>query len=170
MSIVRTKDLLENFDRKLIAGRDGVHREIIKSDISRPGLEMTGYFKFYPKERLQLIGRTEMAYFVALSAAEQIDRIESLCTDITPGIVISRNMDIPEVMIKVANETGVPILQSKHKTTRVISRLTSYLEAKFAPFTAIHGVLVDIYGVGVLIRGQSGIGKSERSEESRVGK
>ncbi len=165
MSTVRTKDLLENFDLNLVAGQEGVHREIITSDISRPGLEMTGYFNFYPKERLQMIGRTEMAYFLSLSEAEQRQRMENLCTDITPGIVISRNMDIPQIMIDVANEAGVPILQSPHKTTRVISRLTSYLEAKFAPFTAIHGVLVDIYGVGVLIRGKSGIGKSETALE-----
>lgn len=165
MSTVRTKDLLENFDLNLVAGQEGVHREIITSDISRPGLEITGYFNFYPKERLQMIGRTEMAYFLSLSEAEQRQRMENLCTDITPGIVISRNMDIPQIMIDVANEAGVPILQSPHKTTRVISRLTSYLEAKFAPFTAIHGVLVDIYGVGVLIRGKSGIGKSETALE-----
>lgn len=165
MSTVRTKDLLENFDLNLVAGQEGVHREIITSDISRPGLEMTGYFNFYPKERLQMIGRTEMAYFLSLSEDEQRQRMENLCTDITPGIVISRNMDIPQIMIDVANEAGVPILQSPHKTTRVISRLTSYLEAKFAPFTAIHGVLVDIYGVGVLIRGKSGIGKSETALE-----
>lgn len=165
MSTVRTKDLLENFDLNLVAGQEGVHREIITSDVSRPGLEMTGYFNFYPKERLQMIGRTEMAYFLSLSEAEQRQRMENLCTDITPGIVISRNMDIPQIMIDVANEAGVPILQSPHKTTRVISRLTSYLEAKFAPFTAIHGVLVDIYGVGVLIRGKSGIGKSETALE-----
>lgn len=165
MSTVRTKDLLENFDLNLVAGQEGVHREIITSDVSRPGLEMTGYFNFYPKERLQMIGRTEMAYFLSLSEDEQRQRMENLCTDITPGIVISRNMDIPQIMIDVANEAGVPILQSPHKTTRVISRLTSYLEAKFAPFTAIHGVLVDIYGVGVLIRGKSGIGKSETALE-----
>src|SRR5699024_9162472 len=144
MAIVRTKDLLENFDLKLITGKDGINREIIKSDIARPALEMTGYFKFFPKERIQLIGRTEMAYFLALNEEEQMQRMTSLCTDITPGIIISREMDIPKVMIEQANEAGVPILQSPHKTTNVISKLTSYLEAKFAPFTAIHGVLVDI--------------------------
>lgn len=165
MAIVRTKDLLENFDLKLIAGKDGINREIIKSDISRPALEMTGYFKYFPKERIQLIGRTEMAYFLSLSEEEQIQRMVSLCTDVTPGIIISREMEIPKIMIEKADEAGVPILQSPHKTTNVISKLTSFLEAKFAPFTAIHGVLVDIYGVGVLIRGKSGIGKSETALE-----
>ncbi|WP_106496692.1 HPr(Ser) kinase/phosphatase [Lentibacillus sp. Marseille-P4043] len=165
MEKVRTKDLLANFNLTLVAGEDGIHREITTSDISRPGIEMTGYFKYYPKERLQLIGKTEMAYFLDLTDEQKRDRVEKLCTDITPGIVVSRGMDIPEVLIDAANESGVPILHSPRKTTRVISRLTNYLEAKFAPFTAIHGVLVDIYGVGVLITGQSGVGKSETALE-----
>ncbi|AVQ99846.1 HPr kinase/phosphorylase [Oceanobacillus iheyensis] len=165
MSTVRTKDLLEHFNLELVAGKDGIHREITTSDISRPGIEMTGYFKYYPKERLQLIGKTEMAYFMELSDADKRDRAINLCTDITPGIVISRGMDIPEALIEAANDSGVPILHSPRKTTRVISRLTNYLETKFAPFTAIHGVLVDIYGVGVLITGQSGVGKSETALE-----
>src|SRR4029079_11864301 len=79
--------------------------------------------------------------------------------------VVSRGMDIPEILIEVANEAGVPILRSPRKTTRVLSRLTNYLEGKFAPTTSMHGVLVDIYGVGVLITGQSGVGKSETALE-----
>src|SRR5690606_34559917 len=108
----------ENFNLKLVAGEEGIHREITTSDISRPGIEMTGYFKYYPKERLQLIGRTEMTYFLDLSPEEQLDRMRELCTDITPGIVISRGMAIPQVMIDAANNSGVPILHSPRKTTR----------------------------------------------------
>lgn len=162
---VRTKDLLENFNLTLVAGADGINREIITSDISRPGIEMTGYFNYYPKERLQLIGRTEMAYFLDLDKEAQRDRAEKLCSGITPGIVFSRGMDIPGVFIEAANQASVPLLRSPRKTTRVISRLTNYLEEKFAPTTSIHGVLVDIYGVGVLIIGQSGVGKSETALE-----
>ncbi|MBP2078933.1 HPr(Ser) kinase/phosphatase [Oceanobacillus polygoni] len=164
-AIVRTSDLLDNFNLTLVAGEDGINREIITSDISRPGIEMTGYFRYYPKERLQLIGKTEMTYFLELTDEEKRNRAENLCTDITPGIVVTRGMTVPQVLIEEANKAGVPILHSPRKTTRVISRLTNYLEEKFAPSTAIHGVLIDIYGVGVLIIGQSGVGKSETALE-----
>ena len=111
-SIVRTKDLLDNFTLTLVAGKEGLHREIITSDISRPGMEMTGYFKYYPRERLQLIGKTEMVYFLELSDEEKRDRAEKLCTDVTPGIIVSRGMDIPDILIEAANDAGVPILKS----------------------------------------------------------
>src|SRR5690625_4378109 len=165
MKTVRTKDLIDQFKLTVIAGEDGIHREINSDDISRPGFEMTGFFEYYPKERIQIIGKTEMNYFLNLSWQEQKDRIERLCTDITPGIIITNGMEVPELFIEIANETGVPIIVSPRPTNRVIVRITNYLGAIFAPSTAVHGVLVDIYGVGVLIMGQSGVGKSETALE-----
>ena len=87
MRVVRTKDLLDNFNLTLVAGADGIHREITSNDISRPAFEMTGFFEYYPKERIQIIGKTEMNYFLNLSEEDQQDRAERLCTDVTPGIV-----------------------------------------------------------------------------------
>lgn len=165
MPVVRTKDLLDNFDLTLVAGKDGIHREITANDISRPGIEMTGYFEYYKKERIQIIGKTEMGYFLNLSKKEQQDRVNKLCTDITPGIIVTNWLEIPDILIKAANEAAVPIMRSPRHTTRVIVRITNFLGAKFAPSTAVHGVLVDIYGVGVLIMGQSGVGKSETALE-----
>src|SRR5699024_10822096 len=165
MQVVRTQDLLDNFNLTLVAGDDGIHREISSNDISRPGFEMTGFFEYYHKERIQIIGKTEMNYFLNLTEAEQYDRANRLCTDITPGLVITNWMDIPQILLDAANEAGVPILKSPRTTNRVVVRITNYLGSKFAPSTAVHGVPVDIYGVGVLIMGQSGVGKSEAALE-----
>src|SRR5699024_1246265 len=165
MKVVRTKDLLELFNLTLIGGEDGIHRKITSSDISRPGIEMTGYFEYYKQQRIQNLGKTEMAYFLNLSEEEQLDRAKRLCTDVTPGIIITNNMEVPDVILEEGIKAAVPIIKSPRNTTRVIVRITNYLGSKFAPTTAVHGVLVDIYGVGVLIMGQSGVGKSEAALE-----
>ncbi len=162
---VRTKDIVEKFDLELAGGEEGLHRPIITSDISRPGLEMAGYFNYYPAERIQLLGKTELSFLELLDEQERKRRIEALCTDITPGIIISRDLEIPPELVTASERFSVPVMRSSMKTTRFSSRLTNYLESKLAPTTAIHGVLVDIYGVGVLITGKSGVGKSETALE-----
>ncbi|MED4071309.1 HPr(Ser) kinase/phosphatase [Priestia endophytica] len=165
MAKVRTKDIIEKFNLELISGEEGVNRPITVSDISRPGIEMTGYFTYYPAERLQLLGKTELSFFNQLDADQKQIRMEKLCTDITPAIVVSREMEVPQELIEASERESVPVLRSDMKTTRLSSRLTNYLESKLAPTTAVHGVLVDIYGVGVLIIGKSGVGKSETALE-----
>jgi HPr kinase/phosphorylase len=162
---VRTKDILEKFNLELVSGEEGLHRPITTSDISRPGLEMAGYFNYYPSERIQILGMTELSFLELLSNKEREMRMEELCTDITPGIIISRGLDIPEELVTASEKHSVPVLRSPMKTTRFSSRLTNFLESKLAPTTAIHGVLVDIYGIGVLITGKSGVGKSETALE-----
>ncbi|AGX06192.1 MULTISPECIES: HPr(Ser) kinase/phosphatase [Bacillaceae] len=165
MAKVRTKDIIEKFNLELISGEEGISRPITTSDISRPGLEMAGFFDYYPAERIQLIGKTEMSFAEKLSDADRQNRMESLCTDITPGIIITRDMEVPEGLIEASEREAVPVMRSKQKTTRFSGLLTNFLESKLAPTTAVHGVLVDIYGVGVLITGKSGVGKSETALE-----
>ncbi|BAM46816.1 HPr(Ser) kinase/phosphatase [Amphibacillus xylanus] len=165
MSKVQTKHLIKQFNLKILAGEKGLDREFIMSDISRPGIELTGYFRYYPKARLQVLGKTEISYLNELSKEDRIDRAKRLCTKVTPCIVITRGLEAPQELIDQCNEADVPLLSSPYKTTRVVSRLTNFLEAEFAPFTTMHGVLVDIHGVGVLITGQSGVGKSETALE-----
>jgi len=162
---VRTKDIIEKFKLELISGEEGINRLITMTDISRPGLEMAGFFDYYPAERIQLLGKTELTFINQLNAGARMDRLERLCTDITPAIIITRDLEVPEELIEASEREAVPVLRSKLKTTRFSSRLTNYLESQLAPTTAVHGVLVDIYGVGVLITGKSGVGKSETALE-----
>lgn len=165
LSHVTAKKLLKAFQLKLISGSEGINRPIVVSDISRPGLELAGYFDFYPAERLQLLGKTELTFFNSLSATIRQERMEQLCTELTPCIVVSRNIEVPEELVQASERNQVPVIQSPMQTTRLSSRLTNYLEGELAPRTAVHGVLVDVYGVGVLIVGKSGVGKSETALE-----
>jgi HPr kinase/phosphorylase len=162
---VTTKDVMEMFDLKLVSGQEGIGRHIAISDISRPGLEMAGYFTHYPANRVQLLGKTELSFFDMLLPHERIERMKKLCSPETPAIIISHDMNVPEELKIASNEEHVPVLTAKMATTRFSSLLTNFLESKLAPTTAVHGVLVDIYGVGILITGKSGVGKSETALE-----
>ncbi|MFY4774971.1 HPr(Ser) kinase/phosphatase [Metabacillus sp. RGM 3146] len=165
MPKVCTKDLKEKFNLELICGEEGINRPITTSDLSRPGIEIAGYFNYYPEERVQILGKTELSFFERLTPEERIHRMKSLCTSATPAIIVSRGLEIPPELITASEEGEVPVLRSPLKTTRLASHLTNFLEGKLAPTTAIHGVLVDVYGVGVLITGKSGVGKSETALE-----
>ncbi|WP_394188874.1 HPr(Ser) kinase/phosphatase [Paenisporosarcina quisquiliarum] len=162
---VSTKDVKEMFELSLVSGQEGIGRHISVSDISRPGLEMAGYFTHYPANRVQLLGKTELSFFDMLLPHERKERMKKLCSPETPAIIISHGMNVPEELKKAANEENVPVLTTKMPTTRFSSLLTNFLESKLAPTTAVHGVLVDVYGVGVLITGKSGVGKSETALE-----
>ena len=165
MPKVRAKDIYEKFQLELVSGEEGINKPIITSDLSRPGIEIAGFFEYYPAERVQLLGKTELSFFEKLNDHEKSQRMDMLCTDHTPAIIVTRDFEVPEELIEASNRESVPVLRSPMATTRLFSRLTNYLESKLAPTTAVHGVLVDIYGVGVLITGKSGVGKSETALE-----
>jgi HPr kinase/phosphorylase len=158
---VTANNLLERFNLELIAGEEGIYRPITTSDLSRPGIEMAGYFTYYPAKRLQLLGRTELSFFEHLKQHEREERMLKLCTYDTPGIIISRDLEVPPELVEAAEKVGVPLMRSSMATTRLSSSITTFLDSELAPMTAVHGVLVDIYGIGVLITGNSGVGKSE---------
>ena len=165
MSHVTTKDIQEKFNLSLVSGQEGIGRHISISDISRPGIEMAGYFMHYPSDRIQLMGKTEVSFFELLKPKERSDRMMKLCAQDTPVIIVAHGMEVPSELIIASNENSVPVLTTSMPTTRFSSMLTKKLESMLAPTTAVHGVLVDIYGVGVLITGKSGVGKSETALE-----
>ncbi|MCF6094561.1 HPr(Ser) kinase/phosphatase [Microaerobacter geothermalis] len=165
MGGVYVRELVNHFQLKVISGKDELKRAIKVPDISRPGLELAGYFHFYPAKRIQLLGLTEMTFFEHLSSEEKKDRMKRLCHPDTPCICVTRSLDVPDELLEASEESGIPVLQSSLSTTKLISKMTSFLENRLAPVTTLHGVLVDVYGVGVLLIGSSGIGKSETALE-----
>lgn len=163
---VKVKDLLK-ISRLSQEYGDNVllEKEIKTSDISRPGLEMTGYFDFYKPDRIQLIGMKEWSYLMKMSSHNRYQVLLEMFQPETPVIIIARNLEIPEEMISAADEKQIAILRSKTSTSRLSGKISSYLDSRLAERTSVHGVLMDIYGMGVLIQGDSGIGKSETGLE-----
>ncbi|GAA0360817.1 HPr(Ser) kinase/phosphatase [Bacillus horti] len=165
MSPIKVREIVNPLKFEVLVGEEGLGRSIKTSDISRPGIELSGYFTYYPANRVQLLGKTELSFFSGLAASVKKDRMVRLCRDETPCICISRGMEAPKELLEAAASFQIPVLRSPLPTTQLISKLTNFLESKLAPSTTMHGVLVDIYGVGVLITGNSGIGKSETALE-----
>lgn len=137
------------------------------SDINRPGLQFANYYDhFYDTSlRLQVVGKIEMTYLETLDSKTRKERLDEYFRNPLPCVVISRGMDIPDEMLKKAEEYNCPLLSTKLITTKFVHTAIHYLNSKLAPSTTVHGELVDVYGIGVLIIGESGIGKSETALE-----
>ena len=140
-------------------------KAITTADISRPGSEMTGYFDYYSPERLQLVGMKEWTYLKTMTANNRYSVFANIFREETPAVVVARGLEIPEEMLQAAKENGVAVLQGRNSTSSLSGDMSWYLNSQLAERTSVHGVLVDIYGMGVLIQGDSGIGKSETALE-----
>ncbi|MFC6274940.1 HPr(Ser) kinase/phosphatase [Levilactobacillus tangyuanensis] len=162
---VTVADLVKANRLEIYAGEDDLDRQITTSDISRPGLELTGYFNYYPAKRIQLLGITETSFAKGMGHDKLVDVMTKMCQPETPAFVISTQLDPPEELTASAKAAHIPILRTKLTTSRVLSNMTNFLEGKLAERQSVHGVLVDIYGVGVMITGDSGVGKSETALE-----
>ena len=134
-------------------------------DINRPALPMAGYFEHFEATRLQVIGFVEYSYVKRMSEKEEKEMLEKLLDYPIPGIIFCRELHPDELFRQIAIEKGVPLLMTKRATSSFTAELIRWLNVKLAPCISVHGVLVDVYGEGVLITGESGIGKSEAALE-----
>jgi HPr kinase/phosphorylase len=125
------------------------------------GLALTGFARFINPERLQIIGNTELAYLRTLSPEQQEGVIHQICGLDLSCLIITHNLEIPDLLIQEVDEKGIPLFRTALRSYDFIERITKFLEEKLASATSIHGVLMDVFGVGILILGKSGIGKSE---------
>ena len=146
---------------KLVVGEEGMGRLIREGAVNRLGMALTGFIKYFAFRRVQLIGKSEVSYFQSLDAATRQVRIRAILDRKIPCIVFSRDNRPPAIILKEAQKAKIPIFISPIPTPRLVNLITLCLEEDFAPTTSEHGSMVDIMGVGVLIRGESGVGKSE---------
>ncbi|MFH1258923.1 MAG: HPr(Ser) kinase/phosphatase [Elusimicrobiota bacterium] len=146
---------------KLIAGKKGLQRVLKMREINRPGLALGGYFEHFAFERIQIFGRGEMAYINDLSPKKREKTLKRFFSFSIPCVIVTYDQQLPKEMIKVAQTTNVPLFQTAFSTAQLIAEISAFLEEKLSPTTSVHGVLVDVHGLGVLILGESAIGKSE---------
>ncbi|UGQ07732.1 HPr(Ser) kinase/phosphatase [Streptococcus anginosus] len=162
---VKIKDLLKKVRLNVVYGDEKMlEKEITTSDISRPGLEMTGYFDYYTPERIQLMGMKEWSYLMKMTSHNRYQVLRKMFERDTV-MIVARDLKVPDEMLKAAKENKIVVLSSRTPTSRLSGEISSYLDSRLAERTSIHGVLMDIYGMGVLIQGDSGIGKSETGLE-----
>ncbi len=139
--------------------------KITVNDVNRPGLQLTGFYKSFAYERVQIIGKVEWNYFETLTPQLRKQRAKELFSYPIPCVIIARDLEVYEELLEAAKKFNIPLLRTKMATTKFVSMLISYLEDKLAPVITRHGVLVEVYGIGILMVGESGIGKSETALE-----
>mgnify|MGYP000053971516 CR=1 FL=1 len=159
---VLIKTLLEHFPLVQATGNEqSLERPILVPDINRPGFELAGFFQHSDFRRVIIFGEKEMAFIDQMDQNDQKERFSMLTNELTPAIVIAKGYDCPPVLEEIANEKNFPIFLTSQATGRFSVELSALLDEKLAPETLMHGVFLNIYGKGVIIKGDSGIGKSE---------
>ena len=161
-NIVKVRTLVENFDFIQITGDDAsLERPIVIADTNRPGLELAGYFENSQQKRLVTLGDKEIAYIATMSVHKQRKSFDFITNEQTPAIIVTKGHKCPDVLKRYAKRKNFPIFLSSSPTYRLIVDIVAFLDEQLATSMCIHGGLLSIYGKGVLIRGESGMGKSE---------
>ncbi len=167
MTVVRVRELLddagEDFGLTLAAGASGCDRAIAVPRVQQPGLALAGWLPQLHADRIQVLGNSEIAYLDALDAAAAEAALRAVCGAPVACLVVTNDAPLPAALVPVADETGVPALRTRLRTGVFVPAVTAWLEERLAPVETLHANLVEVCGLGVVILGRSGIGKSEVS-------
>ncbi|MBI4547642.1 MAG: HPr kinase/phosphorylase [Ignavibacteriae bacterium] len=151
----------ERLRLSLLTGESGFHKEIKDKNLHRPGLALAGYVELFRYDRIQIFGNTEMCYLDQLESSQRLKSVQTLFQFDIPCIIVTNNNKVDDILLQQAQEHQVVIFQTPFETTKLIYFLSDFLDDQFSPQTVVHGSFVDVYGVGLLLIGRSGIGKSE---------
>lgn len=163
---VKLSKLVKEFSLEKLNYKDEYDEiKIYSTDINRPGLQLAGFFEYFGPERVQIIGKVEMTYLAKMDPDQRYRSIYALFSTGIPCVVLARGMRPFPEMLRAAQECNIPFLRTEDVTSRFSSNLIAFLNVELAPVETLHGELVEVYGEGVLILGESGVGKSETALE-----
>ena len=151
----------EKLKLELVTGEPGLHRLIKESSINRPALALTGFYKYFANKRIQVLGAAEMTYLKSVPPEKQEQVFHEMAKRHVPCFILSRNYVPTRAMMKVCTEMNLPLFRTPMITRHLMNLATLYVDNEFAPFTSEHATMLDIKGIGVMLRGDSGVGKSE---------
>ena len=152
---LNTVSMPENPDRILISS----------TDVNRPGLELNGFFDYYDKDRIIVLGNAETAFLNSISSERRLNALNQIFSKRPPAVIIARDLKPLPELLQATKENGVPLLSTSETTSSLVARLVSFMNVELAPRITRHGVLVEVYGEGILLVGDSGVGKSETAIE-----
>ncbi|MDR2661106.1 MAG: HPr(Ser) kinase/phosphatase [Lactobacillaceae bacterium] len=164
-NVVSVKELVENTKLSVLYGDQYLDRIITVPDIARPGLTLTGFFEYFEPRRVQLFGVNEINFSSTLTSERRTEIFTKMATSETPAFVISTHLHVPQELLEVAKEAKIPVLTSSLTSSRLLSNMTYYLGSELSQRVSVHGVLIDINGIGVLLTGDPGVGKTETALE-----